>query len=99
MTLKSIFRIIRRDLVSLITNVTGLSLGLAASVLLSVFIRYELSFDKHFSNSDRIYRLNTIWAEAGDRTVIPINLRRAYTEIPEETAGIETAIQVYQGGR
>ncbi len=38
MTLANIFRIIKRDSLSLITNITGLSLGLAASILLIVFI-------------------------------------------------------------
>jgi putative ABC transport system permease protein len=99
MTLTSIFRIIKRDSVSLITNMTGLSFGLAASILLTVFIQYELSFDKHFKNSERIYRLNSIWTDKGESMVLPINLRAAYTDIPSQVAGVEKAIQVYQGGR
>ena len=99
MTLTSIFRIIKRDSVSLITNMTGLSFGLAAAILLTVFIQYELSFDKHFKNSERIYRLNSIWMDKGESLVLPINLRAAYTDIPSQVAGVEKAIQVYQGGR
>ena len=99
MTLISIFRIIKRDSLSLITNMTGLSFGLAAAILLIVFIQYELSFDKHFKNSERIYRLNTIWTDKGESLVLPINLRAAYTDIPSQVAGVEKAIQVYQGGR
>jgi putative ABC transport system permease protein len=99
MTLTSIFRIIKRDSVSLITNMTGLSFGLAAAILLTVFIQYELSFDKHFKNSERIYRLNSIWTDKGESLVLPINLRAAYTDIPGQVAGVERAIQVYQGGR
>jgi len=97
MTLTSIFRIIKRDSVSLITNMTGLSFGLAAAILLTVFIQYELSFDKHFKNSERIYRLNSIWTDKGETMVLPINLRAAYTDIPSQVAGIERAIQVYDG--
>jgi len=99
MTLTAIFRIIKRDSVSLITNMTGLSFGLAAAILLTVFIQYELSFDKHFNNSDRIYRMNSIWTDKGESLVLPINLRAAYTDIPSQVAGVEKAIQVYQGGR
>ena len=94
MTLTSIFRIIKRDSVSLITNMTGLSFGLAASILLTVFIQYELSFDKHFKNSERIYRLNSIWTDKGESMILPNNLRAAYTDIPSQVAGIEKAIQV-----
>jgi putative ABC transport system permease protein len=78
---------------------TGLSFGLAAAILLTVFIQYELSFDKHFKNSERIYRLNSIWTDKGESLVLPVNLRAALTEIPSLVAGVEKAIQVYQGGR
>ena len=78
---------------------TGLSFGLAAAILLIVFIQYELSFDKHFKNSERIYRLNSIWTDKGESLVLPINLRAAYTDIPSQVAGVEKTIQVYQGGR
>jgi len=96
-TLTNLFRIIKRDPVSLITNMTGLSLGLAASILLTVFIQFELSFDRHFTNGDRIYRLNTIWISEGGTMETAINLRQAYTEIPDRVAGIEAAIQLYRG--
>jgi putative ABC transport system permease protein len=99
MALLTIFRIIKRDSVSLITNMTGLSFGLAAAILLTVFIQYELSFDKHFKNSERIYRLNSIWKDKGESMIMPINLRAAYTDIPSQVAGVETAIQIYRGGR
>lgn len=38
-------------------NVLGLTLGLASCLLLFVAVRYELSFDKHNKNADRIYRI------------------------------------------
>ena len=77
---------------------TGLSFGLAAAILLTVFVQYELSFDKHFKNSDRIYRLNSIWTDEGESMIFPINLRRVYTDITSQVAGVEKAIQIYRGG-
>jgi putative ABC transport system permease protein len=68
------------------------------ATLLTVFIQYELSFDKYFKNAERIYRLNSIWTEKGESLVLPICLRTAYRDIPARVAGIERAIQVYQGG-
>ncbi len=76
---------------------TGLSLGLAASILFAVFIQFELSFDRHFTHADRIYRLNTIWNRENGSMETAINLRQAYTEIPERVAGIEYSIQLYRG--
>ena len=97
MTLRHIIKIIRRDSLSLASNIIGLSLGLAASILLATFILFEISFDRHFSRGERIYRLNSIWIEEGEPGEMPINLRSAYHEIPGNVAGIETAIQIYRG--
>ncbi|MEN8203542.1 MAG: ABC transporter permease [Bacteroidota bacterium] len=97
MTFNNIFRIIKRDSLTLVTNITGLSLGLAASILLTVFILYELNFDRHFTNSERIYRLNTVWIESGETDEMAINVREAYTEIPDRVAGIDAAVQFYRG--
>ena len=97
MTFKNAIQIIRRDSLTLITNITGLSLGLAASILLTVFIQFELSFDRHFTHADRIYRMNTIWIRSEGTMETAINTRKAYSEIPEKIAGIESAIQLYRG--
>ncbi len=97
MTLTNLIRILKRDPVSLITNITGLSLGLAASILLTVFIQFELSFDRHFTHADRIFRLNSIWISQGGTMETAINLRQAYTEIPGNVAGIESGVQLYRG--
>jgi putative ABC transport system permease protein len=98
MNLNCIFRIIRRDPLSLVTHITGLSFGPATAILLIVFVRYELSFDRHFSNSESIYRFNSIWTGDEMTQVLPINLRAAYTEIPPQVAGVEQAVQIYRGG-
>ena len=86
MTLRNIFRIVSRDTLTLITNVTGLSLGLAATILLTVFIQFELSFDRHFTHADRIYRMNSIWISEGGTMETAINLRQGFTEIPQRGA-------------
>lgn len=38
-------------------NILGLSLGLAVCLLIGIFIKDELSYDKHWKNSNRIYRV------------------------------------------
>lgn len=40
-------------------NVLGLSLGLAGALLIGLFVRHELSFDRFHPNADRIYRVLT----------------------------------------
>ncbi|MBS1508658.1 MAG: ABC transporter permease [Bacteroidetes bacterium] len=40
-------------------NILGLSIGIASCVLLSLFIQDELKYDRHFPDSERIYRVTT----------------------------------------
>lgn len=38
-------------------KIGGFALGIAATLLIALFIRDELSFDKHYKNQDQIYRV------------------------------------------
>jgi putative ABC transport system permease protein len=40
-------------------NITGLSVGIAACALLALYIQDEFSYEKHFAEVDRIYRITT----------------------------------------
>ena len=51
------FRALKRNWSYSLINVLGLTLGLACCLLLFVTVRYELSFDRHNKNADRIYRM------------------------------------------
>ncbi|RZJ81289.1 MAG: FtsX-like permease family protein [Flavobacterium sp.] len=42
-------------------NIFGLSIGLASCILIFIFVRYQLSFDKDYANEDRIYRIVSSW--------------------------------------
>jgi putative ABC transport system permease protein len=42
-------------------NIFGLSLGLAASILILSYVRYEFSYDAWMAGSDRAYELQTIF--------------------------------------
>src|SRR6476469_5700355 len=38
-------------------NLVGLAISLASVILIFAFVKYELSYDKSYSNSNRVYRL------------------------------------------
>ena len=38
-------------------NIIGLAVGMTVFILIALYVQYELSFDKHFQNADRIYRV------------------------------------------
>lgn len=97
--LKELYRSFKRSRLFFIINIIGLTIGLCLSIMLLLFVFNELSFDKHFKDSDRIISLNTVWDMGGHRDIIPIVMRSAVTDIPAEVPGIEAATQIYERGR
>ena len=56
-TFKVTLRLLKCQKGFTVINLGGLALGLAACLLISLFIRDELSFDRFHSKSERIYRM------------------------------------------
>ncbi len=56
-TLKQIFRNLRKHKSYTLINLLGLSLGIAATVLIFLIADYELSFDRLHSATDSLYRV------------------------------------------
>jgi putative ABC transport system permease protein len=50
--------LLKNKLFSLI-NISGLAVGLAASILIALYVRNETSYDRHWSNADSLYRVTT----------------------------------------
>lgn len=63
-------------------NTFGLAIGMAGGLLISLYIYDELSFDKMFSDSDRIYRVNVDHRTAGEYN--------EYASAPGPMAGVIT---------
>ena len=57
--LKTAFRNLNRNKSYAIINVLGLTVGIAASLLIFLVIQYETSFDNFHKKKNSIYRLNT----------------------------------------
>lgn len=94
----NIFRLYKKTGLFLWINIIGLSIGLAVSILLILFVVNELSYDKHIANNERIVWLTTQIEDANRLDKYSINLREAYTELPERVPGVETAVQIYNWG-
>ncbi len=54
---KIAIRVFTRQKLFSTINTAGLAIGLASSLLIALYIRYELTFDRSFSKADRIYRV------------------------------------------
>src|ERR1043165_7291374 len=48
-------------------HVVGLTLGMTICLLISLFIKHELSFDTYESKADRTYRIDQVWIDFGKR--------------------------------
>jgi putative ABC transport system permease protein len=57
--LRLAIRTLRRRLGYTAVNVIGLTVGLACCALVAVFLQYELTWDAHHEDADRIYRIVT----------------------------------------
>ena len=55
--LKLVIRKLRKEKVYSFVNILGLTIGLAAFLLIGLYVRDELSFDKFHSRANEIYRL------------------------------------------
>lgn len=95
--LKHLFRLWKRQNRFFIVNVLGLSIGLAVSILLILYIFNEVSYDRYFEKKDRIVRLLSIWKEDNYQECMPICTRKAFTELPSQVSGIDNALQIYRG--
>lgn len=92
------FRLILRNLFRIkgytILNITGLAIGLACSIAVMVWVKNELSYDKHLPDSDRIYRLTFETNFNGNR----IHFARCYEtwirEMPKIFAQIEEMVRL-----
>lgn len=95
--IKSSFRVLVRHRSFSLVNTLGLALGISVFIALSLYVQFELSFDKFHVNADRIYRIEQRM-EGGGRiermTGTPEPLWKALAEdFPE----VEASMRVIQG--
>jgi putative ABC transport system permease protein len=50
-------------------NVLGLAVGIAASILIVLYVRNEMSYDNFHENADRTYRITADWSNQGDSRI------------------------------
>jgi len=103
--IKTALRNIIRDKAYSLLNVLGLTIGIASSILLLLYILDELSYDKYHVNSEHIYRVITNITEVDDEFTwvvaqIPFGpaVRDKYPEVEEYVRFIGTGRQLVKKG-
>lgn len=94
-TLLFLFRLIRRDSAYYLISMLGLSVSLVSFLLIMIYIRYELSFDRFHSESERIYRVTThLRLSDVEYNLAATPFPAAYV-IESEIEGIDNAVRIY----
>ena len=105
--LKIALRTLRRNKSYSFINIAGLSIGLACTLLILLWVQYEFSFDRFHSNYDNLYRVVTEF-ERGNRkmteTMVPVplgdELKNFYPEITHAAIFTEySQFRVEAGGK
>lgn len=82
---------------AVLLNMMGLSLGLTIIILISTWVRHELSYDKFHLNSERIFRVESLVDFTGDPfvwSVAPAPVAEAAKiDFPE----VENSVNLYSG--
>ncbi|MEO6818313.1 MAG: FtsX-like permease family protein [Ginsengibacter sp.] len=94
--LKNYFKIalrnFRKNKVTTLINVSGLSIGISAALIIFMVVQYDFSFDKYEPGKERIYRVVTEgdgWKNAG----VPAPFHEA---VQHNMSGIESAAPIFR---
>ncbi len=63
--LKTAWRNMLRNKVNSILNISGLAIAMACVIMIALYVRDELSYDRFFANADHIFQLNEVITDNG----------------------------------
>jgi putative ABC transport system permease protein len=74
----------------------GLAIGIACFIVTSLWVKDELSYDAHFRNHDRIYRIENTLVTKGEPKPMATADPRIAEKIREQYPEIENVTRIYQ---
>lgn len=96
--IRSQFKIAFRNLIRrkwyTITNIFGLSVGMACCLLITLYVLDELSFDSFHKNSDNLYRITTEADIGGRQSAVASTNEHIGEVIADEIPEIKTSVRV-----
>lgn len=82
---KTAWRNLQRNKGFSLLNIAGLAVGLAATLVIALWIQDEIKHDKFHTNGARLYQVmaNTYWGDVATLNMVPASLNEALkTELP-----------------
>jgi len=92
--LSTFLRILVKQKIYSIINVTGLAIGIAASLLIVLYSADEISYDRFHKDANRIYRLNLGGELNGEKSNFAMVGGVVAKSMIEEIAGIESFLRI-----
>src|SRR4029079_5561034 len=93
--LSIILRRFYRQKLTTTLHIVGLTLGITVCLLIGLFIKYELSFDAYESKADRIYRINQVWVDFGQKSFHFSTPFPLADQIRKDVTGVESVTKVH----
>ncbi len=91
--LKIAFRNLLKQRFYSVINVLGLAIGLAACLLITLFVLDEISYDRYHSNADQIYRARLSYSLGGQSGDFPIAAAPLARTMAETYPEVENAVR------
>ena len=80
-------------------NIFGLAVGLAAALIILIFVRYELTYDRWIPGSEHVYQLQTIIVSpSGERMPNQMGPYEAAGALKSDFAEVEATVHAQIGG-
>ncbi len=87
-------RVLKKNTLFSIINIAGLSIGLAASIIIYLWVYDELSYDRFHENSDRIYRVERDMEIEEERMHVPITAPPVGPKMLEDYPQVEAFVRI-----
>ena len=79
-------------------NITGLAVGLSCCILILIYVRAELSYDRYHNDAERIYRVSMIISSQTATTYFAPIAFPVAPVLKENFPQVEFAVRIYKWG-
>ncbi len=92
--LKVAFRSLNKNRIYALINILGLALGLTVTILVFMFVKDEMSYEKHWSGYERVYRTGIKANMMGQKIDAPVSPSPMANAFRTEFTDVETATRI-----
>jgi putative ABC transport system permease protein len=87
-------RVLRNNTLFSVINIAGLTVGLAASIIIYLWVYDELSYDRFHENADRIFRVERDMTMEDSRLQVPITSAPVGPQLKDDYPAVEGFVRL-----